>query len=136
MPEATDSSPAAEPTVAPETPIEELAAAMPEAPAAPPKAKKRGQSNRSIKYICSRCQREVGRANLVVQRVQYLEIGVSGKLLKTRTTGWVCRDVEDACLDKDPHWTADRYRGTPGLADTEVPTEVTDPVPPATDPEP
>lgn len=82
------------------------------------KPKKRvGQSNRNIKYVCSKCQREVGRENLVVQRVQFLTIGVNGKLLKTRTVGWVCRNVENACLDTDPNWLAERYTGTPGQAD-------------------
>jgi hypothetical protein len=106
-----------------ETPVEELVDAMPDVPVEvdndPPVAPKReGRSNRNIAYVCGVCGRAVGRENLVVQRTQFLEMGINGKLLKTRTRGWICRNVENNCLDKDAEWKADRYTGSPGLADT------------------
>lgn len=105
-----ESSPEAEPTTPDAEPVVPDVSAE-DVPKPDKAARTRAQANRSIKYVCSRCGREVGRDNLVSSRMQFLEMGVSGKILKTKGAGWICRNVEDNCLEKDPLWIADRAHG-------------------------
>ena len=65
----------------------------------------------NVKYSCSICKRERTREDLVVKRVQFKEMGVSGKVIRTRAVGWLCRD---ACLLDDQAWVQQEYTQAPG----------------------
>lgn len=70
-------------------------------------------SNRDIKYVCGNCGQTKTKATLTVKRVQFLEMGENGKLLKTRVVEWLCED----CRAEDPAWSQDKLFGSPGLQD-------------------
>lgn len=61
-------------------------------------------------HVGSRATR---RELLTVKKIQFLEMGVKGKTLKTRTAGWLC----PSCVAKDVHWMLEAY-DAPGLRDT------------------
>jgi ribosomal protein S14 len=96
-------------------PLEEV----PETPVLPQRS-----SNRNIKYECTVCGREVGKANLKVKRTQFREMGRHGSIVASRTTGWLCVIPQDdgspSCLDTDPDWNLPPRISAPGLADTRV----------------
>lgn len=100
---------------------------MPDVPTDPPdpaEAKMRAaKSNRTIKYVCTSCGRDVGRGNLKVKRAQFREMGVSGRIDKSRVTGWLCmipNGKKPSCLDQDPDWQAAKLAASPGMADTSM----------------
>jgi hypothetical protein len=64
-----------------------------------------------IRYECSVCKRSLPRGDLVVKRVQFREMGVSGKLILTRVVGWLCRDF---CLQQDEVFQMPSYDRAPG----------------------
>jgi len=84
------------------------------------------KSNRSIKYACTRCGRDVGRLNLKVRRVVFKEMGEKGPIIRSRTTDWLCIVPQPgggpSCLEVDADWTRDPLRDAPGLADTKIGT--------------
>lgn len=69
-------------------------------------------------YRCTRCKKKTARDLLTVKKIQFLEMGVKGKTLKTRTADWLC----PACIVQDEHWKKEAY-DAPGLRDdTERPS--------------
>lgn len=55
-------------------------------------------------YRCTECGKEKQRELLTVKKVSFLEMGMSGKAIKTRTVDWLCPD----CLVKDPAWQLEK----------------------------
>ncbi len=88
------------------------------------------KSNRNIKYKCSACDRDVGRANLKVKRVQFKEMGMDGPIVQSRTVAWLCvvpqQDGSSSCLEKDAAWKQPSRTAAPGNADTRLAEEVHD----------
>lgn len=82
------------------------------------------KSNRKIKYVCTKCKREVGRDNLKVKRVQFKEMGENGPIVQSRTVAWLCvvpqEDESPSCLEADAAWKRKALVASPGLADTKV----------------
>lgn len=69
-------------------------------------------------YRCTVCKTKTPRELLTVKKIQFLEMGVKGKTLKTRTAEWLC----PSCVAKDEHWRKEAY-DAPGLRDdSEHPT--------------
>ncbi len=100
---------------------------IPDVPIDPPdpklSAERAAKSNRTIKYTCTVCGRDVGRGNLKVKRAQFREMGVNGRIDKSRVTGWLCmipNGKEPSCLDKDADWQATKLAASPGMADTSM----------------
>lgn len=81
-------------------------------------------SNRAIKYDCTRCGRKLTKAELVAKRVQFRDLGESGRTLKSRVTEWLCRVPQDdgspSCLHADEDWNRPAFRQSPGMADTKM----------------
>lgn len=78
-------------------------------------------SNRNIKYRCTLCEREVGRENLVIKRVQFTDM--NGKTLKTRVVGWLCtipNGDKPSCAEQDPVASLPRRVTSPGMKDTRI----------------
>jgi len=82
------------------------------------------KANRPIDYSCSECRRKVGREHLMAVRVQFKEMGVHGRIVKTRTTEWLCtipqENGDQSCLDSNPAWQADRMAESPGFKGTRI----------------
>ncbi len=101
---------------------------MPDVPVDPPDpqeaAVRQAKSNRQIDYACTECHRVVGKDNLKVKRVQYKEMGVHGRIEKSRVVAWLCMtpqpDGQPSCLDADGAWGTPRLSGSPGMADTKL----------------
>lgn len=76
-------------------------------------------TGKSRKYICSNCNRQVGRENLAVKRAVFKEMGSNGTTLKTRTTAWLCDvpspDGGPSCLRSDPDFERPLYSESPGI---------------------
>jgi len=51
-------------------------------------------------YDCTICGASSGRENLTVVSVQFKPMGPGTRVIKSRTTQWLC----STCLDKDPVW--------------------------------
>lgn len=67
---------------------------------------------REIDYKCSNCgAKPVGPSGesvkemLVVKKVLFAEMGVTGRTLKTRVVAWLCAD----CTKDDPAWQQKDY---------------------------
>ena len=77
------------------------------------------KSRRTLDYRCDGCGRQVGRNNLKVKRVQFLDIGVGGKVDKSRTLGWFCIVPQDngdpSCVEADPDWNRQAILDAPGV---------------------
>lgn len=73
----------------------------------------RSPSNRDIKYECTYCHVDVGRDKLMAKRVQFLTMGKSARVLRSRTVAWVCND----CAKLDNDWTSEPWMDSPGLKD-------------------
>ena len=82
---------------------------------------------RSIEYVCAECGREVGRPNLLRKKVEFRELGESGRLVKSRTVAWLCRIPQEdgtlSCVDKDPDYNRHYFADAPGMADTDMARE-------------
>lgn len=74
--------------------------------------KKEGGSVRE--YRCTNCNRDVGRDNLTVKRVEFCTMGEKFRRLRSRTVAWLC----NACREADPAWTAENYYAAPGTKDS------------------
>jgi len=75
-----------------------------------------GTVNRDIDYRCSVCQQAKPRADLVAKKISFQEIGRGGKVLKTRTQGWVCK----TCVLEDPDWNKRALIDSPGMKGTRL----------------
>lgn len=73
-----------------------------------------GSSNRTIEYKCGRCGETRERDDLVAVQVRFYELGINGKLLRTRTVRWIGKSC---CLPEDPVWKLPRMVLSPGMAD-------------------
>lgn len=101
---------------------------LPDVPVEPPdpaeRAARAARSNRQIKYACTVCGREVGRENLKVKRVQYREMGVGGRIEKSRVVAWLCMTPKpstgSSCLDDDTQYNQPGLAAAPGMADTHL----------------
>lgn len=64
-------------------------------------------------YKCTNCGQKCERDQLVTVQVRFYELGSNGKLLKTRTIGWLGKDC---CLEKDGIWQAPKHVLAPGIS--------------------
>lgn len=72
------------------------------------------ESKSSIKYTCGMCGDEVpAKEDLVAKRVQFREMGPSGKVLRTRVVAWICKK---RCIDRDPDYRRPAYEASPGTS--------------------
>lgn len=62
-------------------------------------------------YLCTNCGQYTERELLTVKKVVFTEMGSGGKVLKSRTIGWLCND----CIEDDEHYNLDAYTTAPGL---------------------
>jgi predicted RNA-binding Zn-ribbon protein involved in translation (DUF1610 family) len=51
-------------------------------------------------YKCTKCGAVIPREQVTVVKVQFLPLGPGPKIIKSRTTAWLCPE----CLDEDPVW--------------------------------
>lgn len=54
---------------------------------------------------CSKCGNSFDRDELTVKRIAFYKFGKNGKMIKSRTVGWLC----PGCLQSDGHWSAEPY---------------------------
>lgn len=59
------------------------------------------------KYFCGDCGKECKRDLLTVKRVVFLEMGMGGRILKSRVKVWLCPQ----CLTTDPDWHQPAFAG-------------------------
>jgi len=59
-------------------------------------------------YRCTipECGAAVERSLLTVKKVYFNEMGMGGRVLKSRVIAWLC----PACVAKDPHWNQPRFQ--------------------------
>lgn len=69
---------------------------------------------RRYRRVCSVCGKEQQPGKLVVKEVNFRTV-TPNKRLRTRAVAWLC----PPCLEKDPAWQQDRYRGSPGAQNSE-----------------
>jgi len=77
------------------------------------------KSYRNIQYVCDTCGRDVGKLNLRAKRVQFLTIGLNGKMIQSRITSWLCI----SCMETDPDFTRPSRSASPGMRDTKLAKE-------------
>ncbi len=73
---------------------------------------------RKFNRKCSRCGLEVDSFHkhlLVVVRVQFVEMGHNGKVLRSRTKEWLCIP----CMEKDPDYNRESHTEAPGFVNAE-----------------
>lgn len=51
-------------------------------------------------YSCTRCGAPCDRELLTVFKVSFNEMGMGGRVLKSRVSDWLC----PKCVKEDPHW--------------------------------
>lgn len=56
-------------------------------------------------YKCTDCGSQPGREQLTAVVVQFKPIGAGAKVLKSRTTHWLCPE----CLKKNPVWNLSKH---------------------------
>lgn len=61
-------------------------------------------------YKCSKCGNPKDKDELFARRVQFVQLGFKGKLIKSRTTDWLCV----VCLKKDPDFERESFVDSPG----------------------
>lgn len=54
---------------------------------------------------CSKCGQQFPRELLTVKRVVFYEFGKNGRMIKSRTAGWLCPQHRD----EDADWIAEPY---------------------------
>lgn len=67
----------------------------------------------TLEYVCTNCSKSVERDNLTVKKVAFAEMGVGGKIIRSRVIGWLCVD----CLTSDVDWNREAFqlqRSIPG----------------------
>lgn len=57
------------------------------------------------------CGRETLRDLLTVMKVVFTEMGQGGKILRSRTVGWLC----DECVEKNDYWNLQAFTSAPGM---------------------
>lgn len=67
-------------------------------------------TERKINYACTVCNEPKDRDALIVKRIQFREMGVGGKVIKTRVIAWLCT----ICLSADPDNDIPAYETAPG----------------------
>lgn len=70
-------------------------------------------------YKCDDCGEVRDRDELAAKRVQFKEMGATGKLIKTRVIAWLCNvpgDDGKSCRERDVHWDIPAYTASPGTA--------------------
>lgn len=60
-------------------------------------------------YECTRCKTPCERKLLMIRQVNFKLIGEGGRLIRSRTTHWLC----PKCVDGDPDWNAGKFK-SPG----------------------
>lgn len=73
----------------------------------------KGSPNRDIQYDCARCDATPGREGLVAVRVQFVTIGKPQRLIRSRTTEWIC----NPCMEQDPAYNQEALTDAPGMKD-------------------
>ena len=76
----------------------------------------KASSNRNIEYKCGVCGMSHPRETLLAKRVQFVEMGRGGRVLRSRVTQW----VGPCCLEKDADFTRPELAASPGMADTRM----------------
>lgn len=61
-------------------------------------------------YRCTVCHKPTDRSNLVVRRIGYYLMGARGRMIKSRTDGWLCAK----CLKADPIFSRTALTDSPG----------------------
>lgn len=64
-------------------------------------------------YKCSKCGKSEKRELLTAKKVQFLELGIKPRVLKSRLIDWLC----PACVAKDPDWKRPAY-DSPGMRES------------------
>lgn len=62
-------------------------------------------------YRCMSCGRETLRELLTVKKVVFAAMGAGGKIVKSRTLGYLC----DECIKNDPEYQLEAYKSAPGM---------------------
>lgn len=75
-----------------------------------------GSANRTIEYVCSACRNEFTKEDLFAKRVIYSHVGRNTKIIRSRTTAWLC----EACMNADPDYARDGYASSPGMKGTRI----------------
>lgn len=57
-------------------------------------------------YECSNCTSSPGRELLTVKKVMFVEMGVGGRTLRSRVTGWLCPE----CVARDPDYKREAFQ--------------------------
>lgn len=60
---------------------------------------------------CTNCGQMTSPELLTVKRVQFLPRTAATRVIRSRSTDWLC----ETCLEKDPDWNRPAYRGSPGM---------------------
>lgn len=60
-----------------------------------------------VDYACTRCGKEHPRSDLVAKVASFRELGVGGRLVRSRTVAWLCEN----CMVYDPDYNMTRVNG-------------------------
>lgn len=66
-------------------------------------------------YKCTDCGKMTPRDKLLTKKVSFSTLGSDGKMIKSRTVGWLCFP----CVKKDPTYNIPEY-DSPGLRQDEA----------------
>lgn len=58
-------------------------------------------------YECTNCGTATKRDLLTAKKVSFLEMGVGGRTIRSRVTGWLC----PSCVKKDEDYNREPFRG-------------------------
>lgn len=71
-------------------------------------------------YVCDLCGKRWPRADrdMVAAKVaQFRDIGEGGKVIKSRTVGWLCKQP---CMENDPQYQLPSMGASPGFRGTKI----------------
>jgi hypothetical protein len=76
----------------------------------PPYKPIKQKSRRQYDLSCDKCKQQFPRAKLFVRRVQFVQLGMNGKVMRSRTTDWLC----ESCMGEHPDYNRTAHRDSPG----------------------
>lgn len=68
--------------------------------------KRQGPGKRVRVYRCTVCKETKDREDLVAKKINFVKLGVGGRLVRSRTKHWLCPE----CLEDDPDWDLEDFR--------------------------
>lgn len=74
---------------------------------------------KELTYECTSCGNVRKRDELIAKRIQFREMGMTGKVLETRTVAWLCKVIGKGgktCLQRDADYGRVAYTEAPGTA--------------------